>query len=212
MATITPSTAVELVRKNLDELAPDGNASVMYTDENSDNESLTATIERMLPECINEVHLAAPARLLEGDDATPSNTTLKNGVLTFKVGGGDFLRLASFRASDSDIVVTDALPEASAEARKQLNIHIRGTSDRPRLVMLQGDRATPSFAYYTTAVSAVAVLRVVKRQTYSSDATGYACSSALQRNVIDLLTARVMETYGDQRAQQYRNDAFKFDI
>lgn len=211
MATITPGTAVELVRKNLDELAPDGNASVMYTDENSDNESLTATIERMLPECINEVHLAAPARLLEGDDATPSGTTLKNGVLTFKVGG-DFLRLASFRASDSDIVVTDALPEASAEARKQLNTYIRGTSDRPRLVMLQGDRDAPSFAYYTTADSAVAVLRVVKRQTYSSEATSYACSSALQRNVVDLLTARVMETYGDQRAQQYRNDAFKFDI
>ena len=48
------------------------------------------------------------------------------------------LRLIAFKASDSPYVVCDPVPEYSAEGRMQLNPYTRGTSDRPRLVLLQG--------------------------------------------------------------------------
>ena len=72
MVTLSPSTAIELVRKNLDELDPNG--SVMYEDENGsadeygDNASLDDIIRRNLPEAINAVHLTAPVAMLEGKE------------------------------------------------------------------------------------------------------------------------------------------------
>ena len=224
MITLSTSEAVEAVRKNLDELDPNGNASVMYTDENSDNESLTNIIERFLPEAINAIHLAAPVTLLEGEDfdaesdlASDSDSLSNDGVLAFALGEDtDYLRLVAFRADDSAIVVTDALPEASPEGRKQLNPYIRGRKDRPRLVQLQGAHTGPSFKYYTmdadgddfatyqaTPVSAIAQLTDVKEQHYDEEATEYPISRRLRQNIIDYTTASVMVAYNDQRAETY---------
>ena len=156
MDTLLVSNAVTLVRRNLDEL--EQNASVMYTDEASDNASLDNTIKRLLPDAINAVHKIAPAALLEGE-SVPSqdivNPTYDDGVLSFEVASGDkLLRLVAFRLSDSPIVLTDILAEASPEGRKQLNKHIRGQYDRPRLVRLQGvttkkDNTNPTYKYYS---------------------------------------------------------------
>ena len=146
MTTLNASDVLTLVRKNLDELDPNG--SIMYQDENGssadygDNESLDEIILRNLPEAINAVHLAAPSALLEGEDAvlsgeTPApnvTVTLDNGVLSVNLADSACIRLVAFQAKDSDIVVTDIIPEASAEAHKQLNQYIRGRKDRPRLV------------------------------------------------------------------------------
>ena len=204
MTTITPAAAVVLVRKNLDELDPNG--SVMYSGE--DNTSLDDIIKRMLPEAINMVHLAAPVQMLEGKQGTISNPSVTDGVLSFSTN--NFLRLVSFKASDSDIVITDPIPEASPEGRKQLNPYIRGRYDRPRLVRLQ---AQDSFKYYslkasTTAADAVSVFLVVEEQTYNNE--GYEISYRLRQNIIDCLTAKVMETYNDQRAQSFYQKANDF--
>jgi len=206
MTTITPAAAVVLVRKNLDELDPNG--SVMYSGE--DNTSLDNIIKRMLPEAINMVHLAAPIQMLEGKQGTISNPSVTDGVLSFSTN--NFLRLVSFKASDSDIVITDPIPEASPEGRKQLNPYIRGRYDRPRLVRLQ---AQDSFRYYslkeaTTASDAVSVFLVVEEQTYNADAANYEISYRLRQNIIDCLTAKVMETYNDQRAQSFYQKANDF--
>jgi len=212
MTTITPAVAVALVRKNLDELDPNG--SVMYdTDNNNgDNASLDNTIKRMLPEAINMVHLAAPVQLLEGKNGTITSPSVTDGVLSFSTT--NFLRLVSFKASDSDIVLTDAIPEASPEGRKQLNPYIRGRYDRPRLVRLQ---AKDSFKYYslkdsTAAADAVSIFLVVEEQTYNADAVSYEISYRLRQNIIDCLTAKVMETYNDQRAQTFYQKANNFII
>ena len=219
MTTITPSEAVALVRKNLDEQDPNG--SVMYDSDNptyGDNISMNDIIKKNLPEAINAVHLAAPVQLLEGESVVASSPSVStDGVLSFSLPSeSKFLRLVAFQAADSAIVVTDPLAEASPEGRKQLNKYIRGRYDRPRLVLLQGRHTEPAFKYYTinpsgsgfngyrnTPSTAVAQLSVIKEQFYASDAASYNISRRLRQNIIDYLTAMVMDTYGDQRSQTY---------
>ena len=133
MTTITVSSAVELVRKNLEEL--DTNSSDMLSDY-EDNSSLDSIIKRNLPEAINAVGLAAPVALLEGVSVSAASPSVsEDGVLSFSLAADSkFLRLVAFRAADSGIVVTDPIPEAGPEGRKQLNKYVRGRFDRPRLV------------------------------------------------------------------------------
>lgn len=223
MTTLSLNDARALVRKNLDELDPNG--SIMYSDENpsspdyADNKSLDDIIGRYLPEAINAVHLAAPVALLEGTAGTAVGPTISTDkVLKFSLATTTkFLRLVAFRAADSDIVVTEVIPESSPEGRKQQNTHIRGRADRPRLVMCQDLASNISFRYYSisasysgTASSAIAQFSYIPEVTYSSEATGYNISYRLKQNIIDLLTARVLETYNDARYQNYIQRANNF--
>ena len=224
MATLAVETAVALVRKNLDEQDPNG--SIMYDDQNGssaaygDNESLDSLIAKDLPEAVNAVHKIAPVNLLEGKDAVAGDyytvASVADGVMSFVLKADtNYLRLVAFRASDSDIVVSDVIPEASPEGRKQLNPHIRGRKDRPRLVQLQGRHTGPSFKYYSCGSTAtVAVLIFVQEQFYTpqvgSTEVTYDISRRLRQNIIDYLTAQVMETYGDQRSQAYYQKALTF--
>ena len=229
MVTLTPATAITLVRKNLDEAGL--NESVMYVDENNDNLSLDDIIRKNLPEAVNAVHLIAPVSMLEGVDyhfstsqSLPEGEAVglaSDGVLTFSPSrDSDFLRLVAFQAVDSPIVVTDAIREASSEGRKQLNRYIRGRYDRPRLVRLQGETTPPVFRYYSLKEStvesigaprnAIASFSFVREQFYSSVATGYDISRLLRQNIIDWLTGMVMTTYSDQAAQTFLTKAGTF--
>ena len=171
-------------------------------------------------EAINAIHKAAPVNLLEGKDAVAGDyytaASVADGVMSFVLKADtNYLRLVAFRASDSDIVVSDVIPEASPEGRKQMNPHIRGRKDRPRLVQLQGRHTGPSFKYYSCGSTAtVAVLIFVQEQFYTpqvgSTEVEYDISRRLRQNIIDYLTAMVMETYGDQRSQAYYQKAFTF--
>ena len=225
MVNLSVTDAVELVRKNLDELDPNG--SIMMDDENgsspaySDNPSLNDIIARNLPEAINAVHLAAPVQLLEGREYTFTDedtvSVSEDGVLSFSLGGDSkFLRLVAFQAADSPIVVTDVLGEATPEGRKQLNPYIRGRADRPRLVLSQGQHTGPVFKYYTLtdaaayaedASEAIEQLSYIKEQFFADTATDYPISRRLRQNIIDCLTAMVLETYSDQRAQSFYQKA-----
>lgn len=227
MLTLEPSAAVELVRKNLDELDPNG--SVMYDDENGssddfgDNRSLDDIIRRNLPEAINAVHMTAPVQLLEGNEheftGQDTISLSEDGVLSVNLSPDSrMLRLVAFQATDSPIVVTDALAEASPEGRKQLNRFIRGRADRPRLVLIQGKHTGPELKYYTItdasqfpdAKTAVKRFSYVKEQFYDANTSGYPISRLLRQHIIDRLTAMVMETYGDQRATIFNNKANAF--
>lgn len=174
MITLLTSEAVELVRKNLEELDTDGSAmypgptDVGSADEYGDEQSLNSIIARNLPEAINAVQMASPVQLLEGKEhlftrhdtvvITPDSTEDEHssGVIAISiVENSHYLRLVAFQADDSPIVVTDVLSEASPEGRKQLNKYIRGRADRPRLVFIQGTHTNPQFKYYSlTDVSA----------------------------------------------------------
>ena len=250
MVNLSTSDARILVRKNLDEQDPNG--SVMYADENGsssdygDNESLDKIIARNLPEAINAIHKTAPVWLLEGvaltllDIATvtegQTTTSLISigtnpsdesyGVLSFTMKDTtDYLRLVSFRAADSLVTVTDVIPEASPEGRKQLNQYIRGRHDRPRLVQLQGRHTGPSFKYYTVTTpadyssnpfTAIAQMEYLKEQFYAAPTElvpdpAYPISRRLRQNIVDYLTAMVMDTFGDQRSQAYYQKASMYN-
>lgn len=243
METLLVSTAISLVRKNLDEL--DANGSLLLS-QDGDNSDMNLLIAKNLPEAINTVHAAAPARPLEGVvDSLSTGTKIAlmsataDGVVLFKIAETEFLRLVALRAKDSYITVTDALPEASPEGRKQFNPYVRGTFDRPRLVRRQlRDSGYPVFWYFTmssywmaenaegldndenagTIVSTNAVSTVfssasyILRLTYNenSPATGYSISPRLRQNIIDYLTGLVMVTYNDNRAEGFFTRANNF--
>ena len=163
-----------------------------------------------------------------------------DGVMSVDLGAGStFLRLVAFQAADSAIVVTDTLAEASAEGRKQLNTYVRGRADRPRLVISQGKHSGPVLKYYslTTPVpiiywingvvvcdgnnypAAIKQFTYVEEQFYpgvnipvseQSTKLGYYISRCIRQNIIDYLTAVVLETYGDQRAQTFYQKATQF--
>lgn len=213
MQTLSLSDATILVRKNLDEVDPNG--SVMYTDDDSDNSSLDDIIAKNLPEAINAINLTAPVTLIEGKvlNSDLKDVSVAEGVLSFSLPEETrFLRFVAFKASDSDVVVTDILGEGTAEGRKQLNKWLRGQPDCPRLVLLHTEDEM-SFKYYSTASNAEGAIdyfEYVEELIYSDDATSYSIASRLRQNIIDCLTAMVMEVYSDQRAQYFLQKASNF--
>lgn len=218
MHSLSVKEAQALVRKNLDETDPNG--SVMYTDDNGDNLSLDDIIAKNLPEAINAVNLSSPVVLLEGkvleqEDLSDIHID-DDGVLSFSLNEDEnFLRFIMFKATDSDVIVNNVIAEGSAEGRKQLNKWLRGRYDRPQLVMLQPDSAVKKFKYYTlknttTADNAVVYFIYVEELMYDDDAVEYSIAPRLRQNIIDCLTAMVMETYSDQRAQFFFQKAQNF--
>lgn len=227
LQSLSLSDTVSLVRKNLDEVDPNG--SVMYTDDDSDNSSLDDIIARNLPEAINAINLSAPVTLLEGTVLEGSKMTdeaNEDGVLSFSISEDRFLRFVAFKATDSDIVVTDVLGESTAEGRKQLNKWLRGQYDCPRLVLLHKrdqNSSKISFKYYSLKEeskkedveskeksSYIEYFEYIKELVYSENTAEYKIASRLRQNIIDCLTAMVMEIYSDQRAQYFLQKANNF--
>ena len=156
MDTITPSDAVSIVRKNLDE--QEINASAMYdtgSPDTTDNDALDSIIKKTLPDAVNFVHGEAPLALLEGVAGTPTSASFSNNVLTFSMTTAQILRLVAFQAVDSSVVIGEWTPEYSPEGRKQLNQYVRGTYDDPVLVKVQGKQ---QFRYYTVKAETATTL------------------------------------------------------
>lgn len=210
MITLLKDVAISAVRKNLDEQGL--NDSVMYIDDNVDNESLDSIISRTLPEAINDVHAQAPAYLLEGEEIKEQLAAcyIADRVLSFSFNA-KLLRVAAFQTMDSPIVVTDIVPEASTEGRKQLNKYVRGTWDNPRLVMLQGTTYIPSFRYYTmkddtylaNPSGAVKQLKIIRQLSHSEEANDYPVSAGLVDSAIYKLTALVCAIHGKTNEAAY---------
>ena len=184
MKELLVADAIAAVRKNLDEQGV--NDSVMYVDENGDNQSLDLIISKLLPEAINEVNVTASVEELEGTDVTEKIVTQeKNNAIGWQFRIPEdyrYLRLVLFRCDELTEPVSDVIAEASPEGRKQLSEYTRGTYDRPRLVQLQGDVTAPTFRLYSLK---------------GESTTAYNVSSALAQRIINHLTARVLSVYGE---------------
>lgn len=209
---MTPNEAVSKVRKNLDEQGL--NDSVMYTSESTDNESLDLIIKRTLPEAINAVCMTAAVTTLEGESVLKEITSagIEDNVLYFKLPeSSKFLRLVYFKATDSEHIVTEVVAEASAEGRKQLNKHIRGTYDKPRLVYLQGSAGSPEFNYYSLKEMIddkmpeeyITQMQIIRRSEYSEDVTSYNVPTELRDVIIRYLTGMVLAIYGENDKANY---------
>lgn len=208
MITITPTDAVALVRKNLDE--QEINASALYVSgspDTADNDSLDEVIKKTLPEAVNAMHRQADARLLEGVAGTLTGVTFSSNVLSFSVSQ-NILRLVAFQAKDSPVVLGEWVEEYSAEGRKQLNPYVCGTYDDPCLVRLQGSR---SFRYYsllpatvttyaTNPAGAISQCMIVPEQTLGAS---YSISTLLREPMLLHLTGMVLSIYGETDKANY---------
>lgn len=216
MKTLTVADAIAAVRKNLDEQGL--NDSVMYSDENADNESFDLIVAKTLPEAINDVNSAASPEELEGDDISKDITYGDSPSpvgLEFTIpADGDFLRLVRLSSPQLSDIVTDVIAEASPEGRKQLNPHIRGTYDRPRLVQTQGTVTSPTFRLYSLkelprddngdpATAGLLKVSIVKRLKYDAGTTAYSVSAALVQRVINHLTSLVLSVLDNSDKAKY---------
>ena len=212
MYLLTKDEAILLVRKNLDEQRV--NDSDMLDVDDLDSNEFEEILEKNLPEAINSVHTAAPVTILDGEtlDADEiSGASISAGVLSFGTRQ-EMLRLIAFKASDSPYVVCDPVPEYSAEGRMQLNPYTRGTSDRPRLVLLQGkvEDYLSSFRYYSIEHSFAAPEQAIERFEYipmyhykKDGPDSYRVAENVIENVINYLTAIMLATYNSSDKAAY---------
>lgn len=178
MVTLTKESAIKAVRKNLDE--QEWNPSAMYG-ESVDNFELDRIIEKTIPEAIDAVNLAAPVTALEAVETSFVEEGAKDGVVSFRTGE-PVLRIVGMRAVDSEIELTEAIPESSAEGRRQLNKYVRGTYDNPVMVLQNGSRNR--FKYYSVGSQAVNRARRIADYLYeySVDHLDYAFADDYFRN------------------------------
>ena len=208
------SEAVAFVRARLDEIAQSDSDMVGDT---VDDRNLDSTVEKLLPDAIEDVHLVAPASLLEGHVFSSGGTVpfshaqAQDGVIDVDFRdqdpGFDVLRLVWFKCSDG-ILTSTTFPEDSPEGRIQLNKYIQGQPDEP-VIVRQADSTDfrPHYKYYTTketeASFGISVFPVPKKET---DTTGkyFFVSAQLKTTTLNRLTAKVLIAYGDtQRAQAF---------
>ena len=143
---LTLSRAIEFVRARLDELSFFNDDMISPA---TDDRNLDKTVEKLLPEAAEYVYRAAPADFLEPQGVIKANSVhpgaviagvesavlSDDGVLTITIKySSGFLRLVAFRASDSEIYVTEPVPFNSVKARMQACRFVRGTYDDPVLV------------------------------------------------------------------------------
>lgn len=152
MYPLTVKAAYAYVRKAIDELTSTEDIGMLIEPDSVD---LHRLVEGFLVEAVVKTHSLAPVLALEGEDANKDqdySIALSDGVVTISMLT-PVLKVLSVKCSDSDYILSDLIPENSAEGRKQLNQYVRGTYDDPRLVLLKksnGDHK-PILKYYTTA-------------------------------------------------------------
>ena len=204
------SDAIEFVRARMDELSYNNDDMIVPAD---DDRNFDTTVEKLLPEAAEFIFRAAPARLLEPQDAVrqdsadvESHSLKEDGslVITIDLSGG-FLRLVSFKSDDSDIYVTQTVPFDGPSARMQANLYVRGTWDDPVLV----ERKVPGkleLRYYSVRNAGVEpgfTLYKINKPSYSGDKSIF-CPDFLTPAILNRLTAMVLEAYGSlQQAQAF---------
>ncbi len=191
------SNAISFVRARLDEIAFNQDDMISAA---QDDRNLDTTVERLFPEAAEVVFLSAPAHLLEAE--TTETKQNQYGAVNI-VPAGDFLRLVYVKASDSDIYVSNAVPFNSPEARMQEDKYTRGTPDAPVLVQGPSDSAyVTEFHYYsmTSTPGSIRLAYIKKPEIVDGEIF---CPRLLSEAVFNELTAMVLETYGDQRAQLF---------
>lgn len=163
MLTLGIDKAHTYILQVLDELKGVEDTGMLETDE-LDTMKL---VKGFIVEAIVKAHKDAPAYLLDGVDAKQKpypgeveeeeenddydfEVTVTDGVAKI-VMLQESARLASLKASDSPVVVSDYATEDSSIGRMQNNRYVRGTWDDPRLIITRAwaDMRKPEYLYYS---------------------------------------------------------------
>jgi hypothetical protein len=209
MVQLSISAACTYVRKALDELTSVEEIGMLVSPDAVDIHKL---VEGAIVEAAVKIHNLAPSILLEGIKGVEGEDYDKDiddkGVMTITLKT-DIIRIASIKASDSEYVVCDLVPEDSAEGRKQLDEYVRGVPDDPRVVLQQnwaGDYR-PVLKYYSCnndsrEVKAVDLYYVPYPKI---DETIVQVCPRLEYAVLREITAMVLESLNEfDRAKEYR--------
>lgn len=213
MYSLTVKGAFAYVRRAIDELTTAEEIGHLVDPDAID---LHRLVEGAMVEAVVKAYSLAPSHILEGETAvkgTDYGLELKDGVVTISMLTPT-ARVVSVQCKDSEVILSDLIPENSAEGRKQLNKYIRGTYDDPRLVLLKnwnGDNM-PRMRYYTTTKELKDLDFTIEFLPYPVLEEGVVkLASRLEYVVLNLIVASVLDSYKEfDVADRFRNKAKEY--
>lgn len=213
MFQLTVKAALAYVRRAIDELT---SAEEIGHLTEPDAIDLHRLVEGAMVEAVVKAYTLAPALSLEGETAAELKDytlDLKDGVVTITMLTPTS-RVLSVKCADSEVVLSDLIPENSAEGRKQLNKYVRGTYDDPRLVLLKkwnGDHM-PRMKYYTTTLAEEELSFDIEFLPYPSLEEGVVkVASRLEYVVLNFIVASVLDSFRElDAAERYRVKAKEY--
>lgn len=207
MYQLSISSATSFVRTALDELATVEEIGMLV---DVDAVNLQRLVSNSIIEAVVKTHQGAISVLIDGETGISGEDFTAelgdNGVITITMLK-DTLRVASLQAGDSSVVVSDLVPENSAEGRKQLNKYVRGVSDDPRVVLQKrwSEPYRPVMKYYSTQEQTCPEMTLEYVPYPFLDESVVLICHQLEYAVLNELTAMILDSVKEQdKAAIYR--------
>lgn len=205
MIQLSLDNAHKYVLQTLDELKNLEDDTMLVEGEELDTRKLT---EGYIIEAVLRAHKDAPSYLVDGVTGvagTDYSVTITDNVAKI-VMLQKSARLASLKASDSHVVVTDHAAEESTIGRMQNNPYVRGTYDDPRLIVKKvwADNYKPEYLYYSVKDNTATF--TLEYVPYPEIKDGkVSISEKLEYAVLNLLVAMVLDALSlTDKANLYR--------
>lgn len=213
MYSLTVKGAFAYVRRAIDELTSAEEIGHLVEPDAID---LHRLVEGAMVEAVVKAYSLAPGLILEGETAAKGEDyelELKDGVVTISMLTPT-ARVVSVQCKDSEVLLSDLIPENSAEGRKQLNKYIRGTYDDPRLVLLKQWKADnmPRMRYYTTTLEENDLDFNIEFLPYPVLEEGVVkVASRLEYVVLNFIVASVLDSFKEfEAAERFRVKAKEY--
>lgn len=213
MYSLTVKGAFAYVRRAIDELTSAEEIGHLVEPDAID---LHRLVEGAMVEAVVKAYSLAPGLTLEGEAAVKGKDyelELKDGVVTISMLTPT-ARVVSVQCKDSEVILSDLIPENSAEGRKQLNKYIRGTYDDPRLVLLKQWKADnmPRLRYYTTSLKEDDLDFDIEFLPYPVLEEGVVkVASRLEYAVLNFIVASVLDSFKElEAAERFRVKAKEY--
>lgn len=217
MIQLSLDKAHEYVLQTLDELKSLGDVTMLTDGDELDTRKLT---EGYIIEAVLKAHKDAPSYLIDGIAGVvePVEEDKKQGeVYDYSVTITDNVahiamlqksaRLASLKASDSHVVVTDHASEESPIGRMQNNPYVRGTYDDPRLIVKKVWKKDhmPEYLYHSVKDN-TATFQLEYVPYPEVKESKVSISAKLEYAVLNLLVAMVLDSLSlHDKADLYKN-------
>ena len=205
MIQLSLDNAHKYVLQTLDELKNLEDDTMLVEGEELDTRKLT---EGYIIEAVLRAHKDAPSYLVDGVTGVKEvdySVTITDNVAKI-IMLQKSARLASLKASDSHVVVTDHAAEESTIGRMQNNPYVRGTYDDPRLIVKKvwADDYKPEYLYYSVNDNTTTfTLEYVPYPEIKDGAVSI--SEKLEYAVLNLLVAMVLDALSlNDKANLYR--------
>lgn len=200
-------SATAFVRTALDELTTVEETGMLV---DADAVDLQRLVVNSIVEAVVKTHQGALSVLIDGNIGVQGEDYTAelddNGVITITMLQ-DTLRVASVQAADSPVVLTDIVPEDSAEGRKQLNRYVRGVSDDPRVVLQKrwSGPYRPIMKYYSTEEDTCPAISLEYVPYPVLEEAVISISPQLEYAVLNELVAMVLDSVNQhEKAALYR--------